>query len=1027
MKVRGWASVAAGLLVLAAAAPAGGEMTARDWAYLTISEPLGGPGKRINFGPTGAWGIVCHNILAVQSIRPGSPADGVLLPKDMIVGAGGKLFPMGQDARKALGPAIGAAKGGKLELIVLRKGQAGIATVQLSVPGQFGPTWPYECDKSQAVLDRACQYVATRTRTPGFLNLNALLLLASEKPEYMDFVRRGAYAIKPPPIERERASAWGLSYSGLFLAEYYLATGDSAVLGKIDLIAQHLRLGQAKAGTWTHGTTRIGESGYGPVNSVGTVGFVALALAEECGIEKLRPALEKCEKFFASYAGRGWIPYGDHIPAGRYASDNGKNSTAAVAFAILGGHDEVATELAAPVCAAWAFREGGHTGPFFSHTWGPIGAVYAGRDDFRVFLDKQRWFYNIIRTDEGGFVNHREGYGPPSRTTGGMAMFLALPKRSLRILGAPKSVLAMTPPAALKRAAFLFRQKQWPALRKLLAGPAGTGSEYGRRMTALLGRHDRDVAATLKGIRDNLAAGRVHQAVEGHKALQVVLGAETPEMRELAQIIASDQMQDRIFASRTADRAARAGDTLGEYGTAVKQRTILPHEWQRLVGNDGDLMGGWRGWMGKAQRPKREPSAKGHLPAGTLPGSLAGWQEVDFPDRSWKVVVLPVGVAGDSRRRNSRYRTAWAGEDILLRRTFLLSEANFVALRLLVTMQDTGDIYLNGYRVVRVLRSTSSRAGPQAYVLDRSVAKLLRKGPNVLAVRAQVAHSRGRAGVYGSVDVSLAAAPARPGERVAAAPAAAKVSPLKPVDMAALGVFEPTDPTERWGESLAHIPATAFAEMSVEELISHAGIVGAYRRIHVAKALAAHGSDVLAKVVPLLGHVDYKVRRTATLALVGLGPDARAAVDELIRVVREDPGPWVRAGAAEALGNIAEPNAQIDKALAELGGSHPHWWARRYGLESLLKRAKRPELKVSKVVTHDAAVAALKRDDINHNVWCRAMPMLKLSGRADDPEVIPVLIDLLEIAPHGMFGAGLICDAEDILGRHGAKGKVAVP
>jgi len=1025
--------VAAGLVVLAMTVPAAAALTPEDWAYLTLAEPTGGPGKRINFGPTGAWGIVYENILVVQSIRPGSPADGVLLAGDLIVGAMGELFPPARDARKALGPAIGKAQtrgnGGKLALVVLRRGGAGIATVPLEVTGDFGPQWPYDCAKSEAILEKACRYVAARTRPPGFLSLNALLMLASGKPEHMDFARRGAYAIKAPDITRERVSAWGLAYNGVFLAEYYLATGDSTVLKDLDLIARHLALGQSTAGTWTHGTTRIGESGYGPVNSVGAVAFAALVLAEECGIGGLRPALAKSEKFFASYAGRGWIPYGDHIPAGRYHSDNGKNSTAAVAFWILGGYDEVVTELAAPVCTAWAFREGGHTGPFFSHTWGPLGAVHASKADFRVFMDKQRWFYEMVRTDDGGFVNHGQGYGPPSSTTGGMAMCFALPKRSLRILGGAKSVFAMTPPAELKAAAFLFRQKDWPPLRELLAGPAGKRTAYGRRMTAMLTRHHRDVAATLAAIRDNLAAGRVYLAIRQHEALKVYLGTETPQWRELAKTIASDEMQEKVFASRKAHLAARKGDTLGEYGGPPPRRRILPHQWRPMVTDDGEgeILDPWRCWMGRADRKGADgPSGKGQLARGTLPASVKGWQEVEFADGAWKAVSLPVGVSGDPKRPDSRFRTAWVGDDVLLRRTFVLGDTRYVALRLQVEASDAADVYLNGYRVLRLPRGSAAQGnGLQAYELDAMATELLRKGRNVLAVRARVRYSRGRP--HGMVDVALDAAPAGPGERVAVDPAAAKAAPLKPVDMAALAVFRPVDPTERWAGSLAHIPVTAFADMPVDELIAHAGIPGANRRIYVAKALAAHGTGVLAKVAPLLKHADYKVRRTATLVLNELGPDAAPAVVELIRIVREDPFPWVRCGAADALAKIDRSDARIDTALAETGGSHPHWWARRHAMAALLSRAKNKAMKVPKALTHNAAVAALGKGDINHNVWCRAMPMLKMSGRANDPEMIPVLIGLLEIAPHGMFGAGLICDAEDILGGHGAKGKPAVP
>ena len=87
-------------------------------ADLTKGEPLPPPGKHgpvtWNMGPTGIVGIKNGgnkgDQVQVISVMPGSPADGLVLPGDVLLGVGGKRFHVGGDINRHAGNAIIAAE-----------------------------------------------------------------------------------------------------------------------------------------------------------------------------------------------------------------------------------------------------------------------------------------------------------------------------------------------------------------------------------------------------------------------------------------------------------------------------------------------------------------------------------------------------------------------------------------------------------------------------------------------------------------------------------------------------------------------------------------------------------------------------------------------------------------------------------------------------------------------------------------------------------------------------------------------------
>ncbi|NIP92080.1 MAG: acetylesterase, partial [Akkermansiaceae bacterium] len=144
--------------------------------------------------------------------------------------------------------------------------------------------------------------------------------------------------------------------------------------------------------------------GYGALNQSGLVCLLSLVLGEKCGIDhpEVREAIERGNRFFGFFIGKGTVPYGDHRPKRDEHDDNGKNSIAAVLFDVQ-DHREGARFFSRMAVASYGERERGHTGNYFSYLWGGPGACRAGPEAAAAFLKEQRWYFDLSRSFDGRF------------------------------------------------------------------------------------------------------------------------------------------------------------------------------------------------------------------------------------------------------------------------------------------------------------------------------------------------------------------------------------------------------------------------------------------------------------------------------------------------------------------------------------------------------------------------------------------------------------------------------------------------
>ncbi|MGJ8655436.1 MAG: DUF6288 domain-containing protein [Akkermansiaceae bacterium] len=440
-----------------------------------------------NLGPTGLrgwmWGWKLETTKADQifitKVDKNSPADGTFQKGDIILGINDVKFD--QDPRHILGTAIATAEStdGKLSLVRWRDGKTENVTLQLKPLGARSATSPYDCPKSASILEAGCEFIAaklennlaslndpswlskggrTRYSSTQIIELNDLLaLLASGNSKYLELIQKYAHAYAPADLKLELSAqtgmvSWGWGYTNLFLSEYYLATGDKAILPAIKEYSTSIAKGQSFIGSWGHsmawpelnkGKFHGSLMGYGALNSAGLVCHMSLVLAEKCNVtnDEISTAIKKANKFIGFYSGKGSIPYGDHFPNSDRHDDNGKNSMAAIIFDLQDMNAE-SKFFSAMTVASYGERERGHTGNYFSYQWGPLGSQRAGNAATTAFLNQQDWFYDLNRTWKGEFpyqggANSGKGENSYSGwdSTSTFMLTYALPKKQLYITG----------------------------------------------------------------------------------------------------------------------------------------------------------------------------------------------------------------------------------------------------------------------------------------------------------------------------------------------------------------------------------------------------------------------------------------------------------------------------------------------------------------------------------------------------------------------------------------------------------------
>lgn len=237
-----------------------------------------------NLGPTGMRGWIDNGWpetaeqdgytafapyqILVTTVAADTPAAGVLATDDVILGASasagtGAVPLFTSDARKSLGWAIGAAEAGN-GILKFKRWRAGLTTdvsITLPVMGAYSDTAPYNCPKSALVMANAASSLKQKIDANGWGDddgsgaISALALLATGDSAYLPMLQAYARKLAPPDFVGG-GSAWNC-YNALFLAEYYMLTGDTQVFHGLSEYVIYAATHSSMFGTAGHGFSNV--------------------------------------------------------------------------------------------------------------------------------------------------------------------------------------------------------------------------------------------------------------------------------------------------------------------------------------------------------------------------------------------------------------------------------------------------------------------------------------------------------------------------------------------------------------------------------------------------------------------------------------------------------------------------------------------------------------------------------------------------------------------------------------------------
>ncbi len=458
------------------------------------------PGWYYNLGITGMRAELVAEApksLVVRHVFAGTPASGVVLVGDQIVGAMGKPFReahrngYGEEVFGAAGPieefaaALEAAQdrnasaAGKLPLTVLRDGKELAVTLDVGTAyGNFGMNYPADCTKSARIVAELLEYLVKNQGADGSFGdpvhdtFAPLALLASGEVRYMPAVERcvrhlAATTKASDDAAKQSLPNWRYMAAAIVMSEYHLATRAEWVLPELAEVRDFIEAGQyldmsqinpkAKEshpdsyptgprdshGGWGHNP---GFEGYGPIAMITAQGALGYALMARCGIAIDRARHDAAYEFLRRGSGpNGYVWYGDRKGGGDDDwADMGRTGAAAIAH-FMSTYPEAAYHERARLHATVIGRHpqsfpDTHGSPAMGMGYTALGASIEPAS-FRRLMDANRWWFALAQCADGTFYyqpnRDNAGYGSDARMTASSvtAFILLLPKRSLTMTG----------------------------------------------------------------------------------------------------------------------------------------------------------------------------------------------------------------------------------------------------------------------------------------------------------------------------------------------------------------------------------------------------------------------------------------------------------------------------------------------------------------------------------------------------------------------------------------------------------------
>ncbi len=459
------------------------------------------PDKEMSLDCIGATGIRGRFypgvILKVEGVIEGSPADGKFEVGQIITGVNGTELK-GINPFVALGGALTEAEAsdGKMVFDVKDSEDAEAKKVEVRIPvlGKYSATWPLNCEKSKKIIAAAAEYYAKDTgfRQKYFSDksedggmpsaLACLFLLSTGDDRYIAVVRDYFHGF-PEELNLIGDHTWNNGYNGVACAEYYLRTGDRAVLPILQYYCDNAKERQCFESGWQHWGRSISPRyvAGGLMNPAGAQVLTTLLLAKECGMDVDEKTLLGALKYWYRFAGHGTVPYGDHRAEGGLGS-NGKDGMSAAAMKVASGakgspeiYTKALQSLSMATLTSYPSLVRGHADEGRGDgIWRGVASAYMldyKPKQYHEAMNRLTWFYDLSRRPSGGIGMATCQRFDDVGSGAGVALAYTAPMKTLRITGAPKSKFAKD---------FVLPDRLWGTKSDLAFLSIENGRKYGK-------------------------------------------------------------------------------------------------------------------------------------------------------------------------------------------------------------------------------------------------------------------------------------------------------------------------------------------------------------------------------------------------------------------------------------------------------------------------------------------------------------------------------------------------------------------
>jgi len=688
--------------------------------------------------------------MGVREVKDGSPAFGKVFAGDVIYSANGKM--LGDKAWEVMGAAITESETregkGKLVLGLRRDSKNLDVEITLAVMGTYSPTAPYDCPKTERIISDLEAWVIAHGAGAGFLNADALFMLADGNPELQGYVRRIVYGImagRDPneAIDPTKApKSWHNSAEAILLGEYYHATGDRNALPYLKHVCDRLAATQNKEyGGWRHNYP--GGATYGLIPNAGLPGVIGMHLASIAGVEINREEFARSIHHYSEgKAETGFLIYGygecqrmipepfevDKFYTGKQDTFNGGLSAAGILMGLTGN------VRAAHLCSlksafSWNNTFGGHGGNFWNNFWSPLGANQHCKSAYINFWKNYRWYRECNRMFDGSLIQHENG-----GSGAGCGVALVAPRKRIQIVGAPLSPFATNAPAMLQPALAAYGKRDYAACVSLVDELLASGIVGKDDLPTVdyLARQAREIqasiAADLARMQALANAGNPREASSFIAGLTGILPEGDPRLAEIKAVIASAK-PSALYGAQV---AAESGDEPEDADAAalkaeqeveaakVARLAAAKRDWVRLVAELNADSG--QGAGPKVVALPEQPNTWKMLVVESQSRAPEGWATPDFDDSQWKATTLPISWR--------MYHTA------LLRTTFDVQDKtvfDLIRLYAWVFRQQGIEIYLNG-ELIGKINNIEQKTGDIEQEFKAVALTHLKTGENTLAI-----------------------------------------------------------------------------------------------------------------------------------------------------------------------------------------------------------------------------------------------------------------------------------------------------